>query len=192
MFSDAKSGLTGVVRLLAGQSDYHGYFDVSTNGLARSFSAALPALPLAFLVAGISNGIAAEASLDPDIEATIVSAPHVVTRWALSWAYFPLLAAVLTRMMNRRERFAPWVVVHNWLHLLIVAIQAVPIFLLGLGLTGPGGLLLIGSIVFMAYAFVRVAGAALEVGPALAIGAGSANLLGVLAVNVLTAEIFAG
>ena len=186
MLSDARSGLAGVVRLLFGQPGYHAHFDVSAGGVARSFSAALIALPLAFVTTGLANAIIAA-----DAQGRPMGATQVLTRWALMWAYFPLLAAGVARLVGRPERFAPWVVVHNWTHLLIVAIQIVPFAFLSLGFVQPGSLLFIASIVFIAYAYVRVADAALEVGAALAIGAGAANLLCTLAIDVLVGQVFA-
>ena len=154
---DARRGLAGVLLLLAGRRDFHDYFDVSSSGMIRSFIAAAIALPLSAFSAGVANAVAVSAEGgEPPYAFTFV-----VARWLVAWVYFPPLAALLTRVIGRNEAFAPWVVLNNWTHLLIVILQALAFALVLAGATPVGAALLDGSILLILYAYVMAARGAL-------------------------------
>lgn len=185
---DAKAAVTGVVEMLSGRTDFHPRFDVSTDGLVRSFFAMVLAIPFNLFSAAVQNTLAARSAGALDgVEP--YSTTFVIARWALSWGYFPLLAAAVTAILGRRKSFAPWVVVQNWTHLLVLAIQAVPLALIVSGAANAGATLLLGTTLLTVYAYVCAAKAGLNVSWPLAIMAGSANLAAMLLVEMGLREV---
>ena len=191
---EARRALAGVVMMLIGRTDFHGAFDVSSGGVARSFVAALIAIPFAAFVAGVQNALAQAAggiAGDPFSEGGVepYSLAFVVVRWVLVWAYFPPLAFLITTILGRRQALAPWIVLHNWTHLFVVLMQAVPLALLVTGGRVIAEPLLQLSVLIMAYAYVRAAGAALDADWRLAIPAGCANLATMLVITMALSEV---
>jgi hypothetical protein len=172
VFADARQALKGVLEMLAGRTDFHARFDVTPAGLRRSFAAAVFALPLWVFTVLVLNAIAAGGAGEFDAPAEPYALAYVAVRWAAIWAHFPVVAAIVTAILGRRDGFAPWVVVHNWTHLLVVLVQAVPMAMLVVGAAEIGVLLLRASIFLMVYAYVCAARAGLNVGWRMAIPAG--------------------
>jgi hypothetical protein len=189
VFSDARAALTGVFRMLIGRPDFHGLFDVSSAGVWRSFLAAILAIPFAALAAGVQNALAKvpRSALDPMIEP--FSFAFVVANWVGTWAYFPLLAAAVTWLLRKREGFAPWVVVHNWTHLFVATVAAVPLLLLVVGAPALADVLYVVAIVVAIYAYVRAAKATLDVPWLLAVGLGAADWAGMLLVQMTLRKV---
>jgi hypothetical protein len=42
----------------------------------------------------------------------------------LSWALFPVAAALVVRILDVKENFTPWVIIHNWGVIYLYALQA--------------------------------------------------------------------
>ncbi len=187
---DAREALKGVVWMLAGREDYRSQFDVTAGGVMRSFLAAILAIPFLGLTAGLHNALAAAeaGALDPAISPYPLA--YVVVRWLAAWAYFPILAWSITVLLRRREGFGPWVVVHNWTHLLVIAVNTVPRLMLALGAGQAVVPVIWAAAVFQAYAFVRAAKAALDVPWTLAGAVGGANLAALLLVDAGLAWVF--
>jgi hypothetical protein len=181
--ADARQALRGVLEMLAGRSDFHARFDVSPAGFRRSFAAAVLAIPFWAFTVLVQNEIARQSAeqLGPPIEPYTLT--YAIVRWAAIWAHFPLLAALVTAILGRREGFAPWVVVHNWTHLAFVIVQALPLSLLVVGAGPLGELLLRASVFVMVFAYVAAAKAGLDVGWRHAIPAGCASLAAQLLVE---------
>jgi hypothetical protein len=113
----------------------------------------------------------------------------VVANWVGTWAYFPLLAAAVTWLLRKREGFAPWVVVHNWTHLFVATVAAVPLLLLVVGAPALADVLYVVAIVVAIYAYVRAAKATLDVPWLLAVGLGAADWAGMLLVQMTLRKV---
>ena len=187
---DAKRAIPGVIRMLAGDQEYRASFDVSPGGVIRSFFAAICAIPFAGFEAGVTNALARARSFEGETVLEPYSLALIAVRWLVVWAYFPFFAALVTRLVGRREHFAPWVVVHNWTHLFVVMLPAPAYLLLVTGAPGAAQPLLLVVVVVSVYAFVRAAGAALETGWRVAVMAGCANMSMLLLINAWLAQAF--
>jgi hypothetical protein len=176
-FAEARQALQGVLEMLAGRTDFHARFDVSPAGVRRSFAAAFLAIPFWAFTVLVQYAVARQSAddLGPLVEPYTLA--YAVIRWAAIWAHFPLLAALVTVILGRRNGFAPWVVVHNWTHLFIVMVQLPPLALIALGAVDLGAVLLRVSILVMVYGYVAAAKAGLDVGWRLAIPAGCVALI---------------
>ncbi len=82
-------------------------FDLSIDGLVRSFLAVLIVLPVYALVATIQAA---------RVVAEIEPPPLSARLWAylLQWAAFVVTAVILAKVMRREARFVPYVVASNW------------------------------------------------------------------------------
>jgi hypothetical protein len=189
VIGDAREALKGVLWMLAGRSDFHSQFDVTAPGVARSFLAAILAIPFTAFGAGVHNALARANEGAIDVVLEPYSLLFVVAQWFASWAYFPLLAAVITAILAKRGGFAPWVVVHNWTHLFVVMVYAVPQALLVSGAAPLAALLLPAVVLFNVYAYVHAAKAALDASWALGAVTGAANLAAMLLVDAGLSEV---
>lgn len=148
---DARNGLVGMVRLLTFQEDWKSCFDISAQGVARSFGAVLLTLPLYIFIiaAGQYTGLSMA-------EPGYVVEPINIWVSSLSflriWFVFPILAIVITIILNVRHRFAAWLVVHNWAVLFLVLFQTAMFAIFTSGLTNVAGL----GFLFMIYRFGRL------------------------------------
>jgi hypothetical protein len=113
------------------------------------------------------------------------SLTFVVARFIGEWAYFPVLALLVTTILGKRESFAPWVVVHNWTLLLVVMAGAAPRALLIAGAPALAEAFLLAANLLLVYGFVRAAKAALDAPWTMAMLAGAADLIALLLVDVV-------
>lgn len=185
---EARRAFAGVALILRGRQDFHGFFDVSASGFLRSFWAAAIALPaFIFLIAADNHALAAAG------RATLTNPWAIGLRYLVLWLYFPVFAALVARLLDRRPAFAPWVVAHNWTAAALLYANAfIAMLAVARALSGPlvsvAGMLLIFLTV---YAHVRVAHAALGPPWALAIGAACAQILASLVLQVAIWRVFA-
>ena len=99
--------LTGAWRLMMFDSGGLHSLNHSVDGFWRSFFAAVVALPL-FLVSSFlhTSELGAEPSNGTGLH---------LFRYTLGWIAFPLLMAVLVRLLNRTHRYASYIIAINWL-----------------------------------------------------------------------------
>lgn len=190
MLIEAQRALIGVIMMLGFRPGFEERFDTSAEGMARSFLAALIAIPvLAFSTAG--HNFLAEAvanDLDPALPPRTLL-PEAL-RWFLAWAYFPILAAVVTRMVDRREAFSAWLVAHNWTHLLLVMVQMISVALLVTGQSGLGALTYLVSLGLLVFAYLRVAFVSLSIAPPIAAVAGMLNVIAAIGLSRMINALF--
>ena len=103
LFAEAYLALDGALKALTFKPGWEAEFDVSMKGFWHSFLAIIPAsIMLGIAILGRSH-----------VGATTELAP-VFLLFALSWIIFPGAAAIVTVVLGVRDRFVPWVIMHNW------------------------------------------------------------------------------
>ncbi len=171
---EARQGVIGCFRLLAFRDDWRGYFDVSPGGVARSFAGIILALPaFAFAVAGVNHLVAeTPTAAAPDAGFDLTEAVLV---WIRFWLLFPLIAAATALLLGVTDRYAKWLVVHNWMVFVLIHIQAFCFVLYMAGLADAAALASLLTIYQLARLLVhwRVAAGALGL-PVVMAGAASA------------------
>lgn len=164
VFADAAAALRGLTRLLGFKPDWRGYFDISVDGVVRSFGAALLALPAyALFVLAANYFVAGNA---PQTEA-YYTAFEAALSYLRIWIVFPLVAAFVTVVLGVKHRFAAWLVVHNWTVFALLHVFTLFFVLYAAGLADAAALALMVQFYQLARLLVhwRVACAALQLGP---------------------------
>lgn len=166
------SSVYGAFRLAMGREDGMAYFNATPEGFWRSFFAAVLVLP-GYLILSLA---------DPEVAVESVSPIHdgiiYVLAYVISWIAFPLAMVPVSGLLEREERFIPFIVANNWAAVpQICLLVAATILRAGLGLneilSGMIGLATFGAILVY---FWFVARTALKI-PAFA-------AVGVVALNV--------
>ncbi|MEC9249110.1 MAG: hypothetical protein VX501_00550 [Pseudomonadota bacterium] len=103
LIAEAYLALDGALKALTFKPGWEAEFDVSMTGFWHSFLAIIPAsLCLAIIYVG-----AAHAGSPPPLGA-------LITIFAVSWVLFPGAAAIVSVVLGVKDRFVPWVILHNW------------------------------------------------------------------------------
>ncbi|WP_019959955.1 hypothetical protein [Woodsholea maritima] len=111
---DIKPALIGFGKLMAYQDGWRDYFDVSTAGVLRSFSAAIWSLPIFILYYFCVNYfLSGLAPVDGEPIATLGLLDGVLT-FVRIWVAFPIIAFVTVRILGLEALLGPWLSVHNW------------------------------------------------------------------------------
>ncbi|GEM_PF-1861787 len=168
-------------------------FDVSESGFARSFLAAIPALPLFFLSVAGQNAVSVALASNPD-NARPVDWTQGVVLFVCMWVYFPLVSGVFVRIFGLQDSFRPWVVVHNWTVLFLLLVQGSIGALVMWGLISPRGFAELGGLYFMfaIYAHCRAAAGSLDAPWPMAVGGACLAILLWLILQLLLVYAFAG
>lgn len=150
--ADIRHGVAGAFLLIRGRPEFAQHFDVSTAGFFRSYAAAILALPAyLFLVLAAARGGGG----------AVPAWAHVLEYVSL-WLYFPILAALVTRLLGRGAALVPWTVAHNWTTAVVFGVSTLPIAIYHAGLGEPAAQFAgFGVIFFTIYAHWRAAHAAL-------------------------------
>ncbi|MFW6412756.1 MAG: hypothetical protein ACOC0V_01340 [Oceanicaulis sp.] len=151
LLAETASSMRGVWRMLTFRSDWKTYFNVTETGVARSFLGVILALPAFALMVAAVNHFAAENPAIASMEARITLGEAALI-WARFWLVFPVLAAVMAMVLSVRDRFASWLVVHNWAVFSLIHLQAAYWALYAAGLADAQAL---GSLVAI-YQIVRL------------------------------------
>lgn len=175
---DMRSGVDGVFALLAFKPDWRKHFDMSADGVSRSFIGVVLGLPaFIFLIYGINYFIADNASyFDADASYSLLDA---MLSWARFWLVFPIVAMGMVMVLGVKDRYASWLVTHNWTVLLLVHVQALMLALYPAGLADAGAMGQVTSLYNFVRLFIhwRVAHAALGLPPLLAAAAAGVPLI---------------
>lgn len=194
LVADAVRSISGVWHLLLGRPHFPAYFDVSPDGVWRSFGAALLAAPAYVLMLAAQHNATVELGYASDIPTAIGIARSLALYLAV-WAHFPLLAPVLARFAGRPEALAPWIVVHNWTVLALLIGQTAIWMLYALHVMPAEAL---GAFMYRVYLPIsllvhwRVALKTLSVGWGMAAGLAFAHVLANVMTQQLVASAFAG
>ncbi len=116
--AETARGLYGAWRLAHLDRAGHGYFDLTPDGVVRSFWAAALAAPAFLLTAALRIAVALEPEqleaatrAPPDAERVLVVESIA---FVIAWAAFPLVAHRLVAIVDRVPRFGALVVACNW------------------------------------------------------------------------------
>lgn len=113
LIAEARLALVASWRALTFKQGWKAGFDISLDGLWRSFFAAVLALPLvALILAGAWHA------------GGTIELGTFAFGYAVSWALFPVAAAAACLITGARTGFVPWVIVHNWAVIWLYALQA--------------------------------------------------------------------
>ncbi len=124
LITETRAAMVGCLKVLTLKDDWRDHFDVSTEGVARSFAGVILAIPaFAFTVGSANHLVATEPTLvAPD---AAISLGETFLIWARFWILFPLAAALTAMLLGLSKRYASWLVVHNWMTFALIHIQAV-------------------------------------------------------------------
>ena len=123
LLNEARQGVIGCFKLLAFRNDWRSHFDVSTRGVARSFAGVVLALPaFVFTVASVNHLVAENPTLADGGAGFQIG--EAVLVWARFWLLFPLVAVATAMLLKVTDRYAKWLVVHNWTVFVLIHIQA--------------------------------------------------------------------
>lgn len=123
------SAVYGAFRLASGREDGMAYFNATPAGFWRSFSAAVVVTP-GYLILSLTDPEAAVEFANPVHDSLIYLLAYVI-----SWVAFPLAMVPVSSLLERDDRFIPYIIANNWAAVpqisLLVAITVVRV---GLGL----------------------------------------------------------
>tara|TARA_R110002096_G_scaffold23398_1_gene74482 strand:- start:1028 stop:1621 length:594 start_codon:yes stop_codon:yes gene_type:complete len=120
---DAVYAAAGLKRLVLFQENWQSCFDVSYEGVVRSFRAAVIAAPIYILASLGLRYMAAELGAPRGSDPVIFQ----LLDYMRVWLVFPFVAAFAAIFFARRQQFGTWLVVHNWTVLGLFCVQAVVI-----------------------------------------------------------------
>ena len=138
------SSVYGAFRLATLKEDGMAYFTVTAEGFWHSFFAAVVVAPGYLIV----NAVGAE----PTVESAnpIHDGIIYVLAYVISWIAFPLAMVPVSNLLERDERFIPYIVANNWATVPQTALLvAVAIVRVGLGF-GEGLSALVGLVTYAA------------------------------------------
>lgn len=180
LIGEANAALGGVAKMLAFRPGWKQSFDVSADGVVRSFAAAVLAMPaFALLVASANHFIAEHPAIQAEAPDAGFTLAEAIAQYVRLWLVFPLSAYLTCRLMNLGPAFAPWLVVHNWAVLGLILVQTFFYALYAAGLADGGSLGAVLALYQLGRLYVhwRVAHGALGVGPAAAAGAAGVPII---------------
>lgn len=177
LLREAVAAMTGLGKLIAFRDDWRQHFDISADGVWRSFAAVLLSIPGYVLFVFAANYLVASV---PDAPAGAgFNALEAIATFARIWFVFPIVAAGVAILLNLKHHFAGWLVLHNWTVLALLHISVLFYVLYAAGLADRAALSLLLQFYFMLRLFVhwRVACAALQTGVATGAAAAAIPIL---------------
>jgi hypothetical protein len=93
-----------------------GYFEISVEGFWRSFFAAALAAPMFAIIVALHHS---EATAEDGIGWLFLGQ---AIRYVLDWAAYPLIVAVIARMVNLGHLYIGYIIAYNWAKVLINAL----------------------------------------------------------------------
>ena len=102
------SSVYGAFRLASGREDGMIYFNATPEGFWRSFFAAVLVAP----------GYLIMSAVDPETAAPSANPLHdsliFILAYAITWIAFPLAMVPVSSLLERDDRFIPFIVANNW------------------------------------------------------------------------------
>ena len=135
--------LEGVSRFLLRRGTWQDCLDLTDRGFWLSFTALIWAAPIQIWVLMSEPAILASVA---EAQGQNFAAPDMgdyiflgMSRYLLGWALFPLVMYFLVQMLDASDRFVPYIIISNWMSLLLTILILVPqTALINAGLIGPG------------------------------------------------------
>lgn len=160
---EIRRSLAGSWELFKGRAEGMHAFDVSITGFWRSFGVILLlALPYAVTVIAEKRIIDQEAAipLDDFSQQSFVFAKAI--GFALDWACFPIIVALIARPLGISARYVPYIVARNWTSAIAILPYMAPALLYIAGLIDAGTtafltLVAIGFVLRYRYLVARIA-----------------------------------
>lgn len=159
-------------------------FDLTAEGFFRSFIAILFVIPLNILfdLFSIRLAQARAAGSGVDLSLSSYGTPEMIfstVTLAIEWMIFPLVALYLLRYLGLQQRYAQYIIAHNWGRIVTELVNLPAIVLFSIGLISDQAamdLLFIGLGLTLYYRFY-IAQTALDVGWSLAMALSILQLL---------------
>lgn len=151
LIAEARRSLAGLYAMLTFKPGWRSHFDVSADGMIRSFSAVIVALPAFALLVAASNHFLAH---NPDLagETAGLTVRSAALQYARIWLLFPPVALMVTLVLGLKTGLTAWITVHNWAVAALLALQALIWTLYAAGLAGVEAL----SVMLAMYQAVRL------------------------------------
>jgi hypothetical protein len=134
--TELSNAMVGAWRILTGDDRARGCFDLSTAGAARSFTALLLSLPIAFFSVTAAWRIARRMDRFP---ADLPFGPFVTAEMlgtVIYWAIFLLAMRRISQGIKLGKAYIAYLITFNWGTLFTSAIFALPLVFYSLGLYG--------------------------------------------------------
>jgi len=184
MFEYAQRSFTAACLLAVRDPRAWKEFDLTADGFFRSFIAILFVMPLNILfdlfairlsqARAAGDGVAAEAGSYGTPEMVFSTVTLVI-----EWMIFPLVALYLLRYLGLQQRYAQYVIAHNWGRIVteLLNLPAIVLFSVGLISNEAATYCLFFTLVMTLYYRFYIAQTALEVGWSLAMALSILQLL---------------
>jgi len=118
---DTIYAFVGLKRLVNFQDNWRECFDVSADGVFRSFWVAALAIPVfVYVGAGFAHMGAELGAIRNPIPMGLQ-----IVEYARIWFVFPIIAVLISLYFTRSELLSVWLVVHNWAVLALFSLQAI-------------------------------------------------------------------
>ena len=130
---EARRSLYGSWLLLIRNTEGYRQFVQTEAGFWRSFTAIVLVAPLYLYATTIQVDLPGEAG--PVAPPSLASA---VLGLVLQWIGWPLAMVLIARYAGLQDGFARYIIAYNWSSVLVIALLMPPLFLLDLGIVGPG------------------------------------------------------
>lgn len=146
---DTIYAFVGLKRLVSFQDNWRECFDVSADGVLRSFWAAALAIPVfVYVGAGFAHMGAELGAVRPPSRLWLD-----IVEYARIWLVFPIVAALISLYFSRSAFLSVWLVVHNWAVLALFSIQAIVVTIYLSGVLPMGAAL---AFFVLPYHFIRL------------------------------------
>lgn len=164
LIGEARSAMAGLGKLLSFREGWRAHFNITPDGVARSFGAVLLAIPAFALFTLAANYYVAVNAPDRSPGYELLDS---LVSYLRIWGVFPIVAAGVAIVLNLTGRYAAWLVVHNWAVFALLYLTALLFALYAAGLANAAMLALLLQFYSVGRLFVhwRIACAALQVGP---------------------------
>jgi hypothetical protein len=123
LIAEVRAAMAGCLKVLTFKEDWRDHFDVSSEGVMRSFLGIILALPAFMFTVNSANYLVASEPTMVDGDA-MITVGEAVLIWARFWLVFPIVAAGTVMLLGASNRFASWLVVHNWMTFALIHFQA--------------------------------------------------------------------
>lgn len=150
LLREASAALTGLGKLMAFREDWRTHFDVSADGVWRSFGAVILSIPGYVLFVFAANYLVA--SLPGTPEGAGFNAIEATLTYLRIWFVFPFVAAAVAMLLGLKHHFAGWLVLHNWAVFALLHMSVIFYLLYAAGIADTNAL----ATLLQFYLFVRI------------------------------------
>lgn len=126
LVDEGAAALRGCLRLLRGDPHAFADFNVTIEGFWRSFAVIVPQAVLAYPLFLSQHRLAVEAAA---LDGSTVSDLNLAKEYTFLVAVlvlWPIAAALLARVLGVSANFVRYVIVYNWMSLIVLAIAVIP------------------------------------------------------------------